>query len=65
MFKQWSISWILIGLNLNKSEFSFLNFIYENKVHFRHQREIFRKLQFLKMLDLEILLDCEHPTLPS
>ena len=31
--KQWSISWILIGLNVNQSEFSLLNFIFKNNVH--------------------------------
>ena len=35
--------------------------INNNKVHFRHQRKILRKMQFSKMFDLGILLDCGHP----
>jgi hypothetical protein len=32
-----------------------------NELHFRHQRKILRKMQFLKIFDLEGLLDYEHP----
>jgi hypothetical protein len=59
----WKFSGILIGLNLNQSEFSSGNFFIQNKAHFRHPCKILRKIQFLKMSDLKILLDCGHPTL--
>jgi hypothetical protein len=52
---------ILIGRNLNQSEFSFGNFFIQNKAHFRHPCKILRKMQFLKMCDLKFLLDCGHP----
>jgi hypothetical protein len=39
-----SESEFLIALNLNQSEFMFYKYIFKNKVHFRHQRKILRKM---------------------
>jgi hypothetical protein len=32
--------WIMIGLKLNQSEFSFHKYFFKNKVHFIHQRKM-------------------------